>query len=83
MVNEWDWIEKTYSNDKSYDYMPRYAAGSCNTAAQLEAYRNFFEPKLDQVVLKRNIEIGIEEIQNRVNWLARDSGSVEQFFNKR
>ncbi len=83
MVDEWDWIEKTYSNDKSYDYMPRYAAGSCNTAAQLEAYRNFFEPKLDQVVLKRNIEIGIEEIQNRVNWLACDSGSVEQFFNKR
>ncbi len=80
MVDEWEWIEKTYKNDKSYDYMPRYAASACNTELWLEKYRNFFEPKLDQVVLKRNILIGIEEIENRVKWLNRDLQTVSAYF---
>ncbi len=80
MVDEWDWIEKTYKNDKSYDYMPRYAASACNTQEWLDKYRSFFEPKLDQVVLKRNILIGVEEIENRVKWLNRDIQAVEAYF---
>ncbi len=80
MVGEWSWIEETYKNDKSYDYMPRYAAGGCNSRPWADKYRAFFEPKLDQIVLKRNILMGIEEISNRVKWLERDLASVEQFF---
>lgn len=80
MVDEWPWIEETYSNDKSYDYMPRYAAGGCNTHEMLDKYRVFFEPKLDQIVLKRNITIGLEEIENRVKWLDRDLSAVQDFF---
>ncbi|HEX8182356.1 MAG TPA: M1 family metallopeptidase [Candidatus Saccharimonadales bacterium] len=80
MVDEWSWIEETYKNDKSYDYMPRYAAAACNSHEWAAKYKDFFEPKLDQVVLKRNILIGIEEINNRVNWLERDLASVEAFF---
>ncbi len=80
MVAEWPWIEETYKNDKSYDYMPRYAAAACNSREWIRKYKQFFEPKLDQVVLKRNILIGIEEIENRVNWLERDQESVQSFF---
>jgi aminopeptidase N len=82
MTGEWAWIEKTYSNDKSYDYMPRYAAGGCNTPEYATRFRDFFEPKLDQVVLKRNIQIGIEEIDNRVKWLQRDLSHIQEFFAK-
>jgi len=80
MTNEWAWIEKTYSNDKSYDYMPRYAAGGVNTPALAARFREFFVPKLDQIVLKRNIEIGIEEIDNRLKWMERDLKSIQDFF---
>jgi aminopeptidase N len=80
MESEWQWFEGTYKDDKSYDYLPRYAAGACNTPEQAERYRKFFEPKRDQLALRRNIQIGIEEINNRVKWLQRDLGSVQSFF---
>jgi aminopeptidase N len=83
MVNEWSWIEKTYGNDKSYDYMPRYAASACNSREWADKFREFFGPKEDQVVLRRNIMIGYEEIENRVKWLERDLPSVQQFYSKR
>jgi aminopeptidase N len=80
MVANWDWIIETYSNDKSYDMLPRYAASSCNTQKAADQYRTFFEPKQDEIPLKRNILIGLEEIANRVVWLERDLESVQDFF---
>jgi aminopeptidase N len=82
MVDNWSWLEETYKADKSYDYLPRYAAGACNTAATAERYCLFFEPKLDQISLKRNIAVGIEEIANRVAWLEHDLPSVQAFLKK-
>jgi aminopeptidase N len=79
MVSEWAWIEETYGHDKSYDYMPRYAATVCNTEEWQKKYHVFFEPKLNQLVLKRNIQIGFEEIEVRVKWLKRDLQSVRTF----
>jgi aminopeptidase N len=80
MEDNWGWIVTTYSNDKSYDMMPRYAAMACSTAAEGERYRTFFAPKVNEVPLKRNIEIGLEEIASRVAWLERDLASVQRFF---
>jgi aminopeptidase N len=80
MVDNWGWIEKTYGNDKSYDYMPRYAASCCNTNKWRERFIDFFEPKQDQLLLRRNILMGIEEITNRVAWLERDLKAVQEFF---
>jgi aminopeptidase N len=80
MVHKWHWIEATYQNDKSYDYFPRYAAAVCSTRPQQAKYLEFFQPKLDQPILKRNIAIGIEEIENRLRWLERDLPAVQQFF---
>ncbi len=80
MENNWQWVEDTYSDDKNYDYFPRYAAAVCNTSEHQAKYLAFFEPKLDQPVLKRNIEIGKEEIANRVAWITRDLPAVQTFF---
>lgn len=75
----WGWIEKTFASDKSYDYFPRYAASALNTRAMMQAYKTFFEPKRDQAALKRNIEMGIEELENRIAWLERDIAAVHAF----
>ncbi|HEX8226490.1 MAG TPA: M1 family metallopeptidase [Candidatus Saccharimonadales bacterium] len=80
MTSQWAWLEETYKNDKSYDYLPRYAASACNTRETADRFRAFFEPKQEQVALKRNIMVGLEEIENRVTWLERDLDSVQQFF---
>lgn len=80
MEDNWQWIEDTYKQDKSYDYFPRYAAAISNTEAQQQRYIDFFQPKAHELTLKRNIEIGLEEITSRVAWLKRDLNGVQQFF---
>jgi len=80
LVNNWQWLEDTFQNDKSYDYLPRYAASCVNTREYQQKFRDLFESKQDQTLLKRNIQLGLEEIENRVTWLERDLASVQQFF---
>jgi aminopeptidase N len=78
MENNWDWIEQTYAEDKSYDMLPRYAASSVNTKEYQKRFDEFFTPKTSEITLKRNIEMGGSEIIARVAWLARDLKSVKQ-----
>ena len=82
MEANWPWIEDTYKEEATYDSWPRYAASVCNTKQWLAKYETFFGPKQDQLSLKRNIQIGIEEVGNRVAWLERDLKSVQAFFKK-
>jgi aminopeptidase N len=74
--DNWDWIEKTFGSDKSYDDYPRYAAGALVTRAQLEEYKAFFMPLQDIPALTRVIAIGIGEIEGRVELIERDSATV-------
>lgn len=76
MVDNWAWIEKTLKGDKSYDDFARYSASVFSTRSWLDTYRSFFTPLSTQAVLKRAIEIGLTEIESRVEWLERDGESV-------
>ncbi len=80
LVANWDWLEETFKNDKSYDYLPRYAATAVSTREYAQKYHDLFESKQDQILLKRNIQLGFEEIDTRVAWLERDLSSVQAFF---
>ncbi|HSX43459.1 MAG TPA: M1 family metallopeptidase [Candidatus Saccharimonadales bacterium] len=80
LVENWAWLEETFRNDKSYDYLPRYAASCVNTRAYQQKFRDLFESKQDQILLKRNIQLGFEEIETRLQWLERDLASVQEFF---
>jgi len=76
----WQWIVATYAHDKSYDNFPRYAASICNTPAWARKYADFFGPKEGEIALKRNIQIGLAEIDTRVRWLQRDLPAMQRFF---
>ena len=80
MVVNWQWIVATYAHDKSYDNFPRYAASVCNTPAWAGKYADFFGPKEGEIALKRNIQIGLAEIDTRVRWLQRDLPAMQRFF---
>jgi aminopeptidase N len=80
MVTNWQWLEDTFANDKSFDYLPRYAASCVNTREYQQKYHDLFDSKQDQLILKRNIQLGFEEIETRVTWLERDLPSVQDFF---
>jgi aminopeptidase N len=76
LQQNWDWIVKTFSGDKSYDDFPRYAANCLVTREQLNEYRTFFAPMQQEPALARVITVGISEIEGRVELIERDSAAV-------
>lgn len=78
LVAHWDWVVETYAGDKSYDDFARYSAAALMTNQQLEAYRSFFEPKLNIPALTRTIELGIREVEGRIELLHRDGDAVRE-----
>lgn len=77
LQENWDWIVKTFSGDKSYDDFPRYAAGSLVTRRQLDEFRTFFTPMQQEPALARVITMGLSEIEARVELIERDSTGVQ------
>lgn len=80
--DNWQWIEKTFEGDKSYDYFPRYAANAFSTRERLQEYKTFFTPLTRDIALERNIAMGIEELNNRVAWLERDLQAVTDYLDQ-
>jgi len=76
--NEWPWLESTFSEESHFDMFPRYIASGLLSEQQLEQYRAFFTPLLDNVTLKRNIQLGITELEGRVALVKRDGPGVIQ-----
>lgn len=76
--NEWPWIEKTFSSDANYDSLPRYIASGLITEDHLQQYRAFFTPLLKNLTLKRNIQLGMTEIEGRVALIKRDGPAVRK-----
>lgn len=74
--NNWQWIQETFSGDKSYDTFARYAGAMLVTRNQLEEYKQFFLPMKNEPALTRAIEIGISDIEARVEWIERDANAV-------
>lgn len=76
MTTHWDWIEKTFAGDKSYDDFVRYSAGGLGTHEWLTRYKEFFEPKRHITALTRAIDLGIADIVVRADWHERDSKAL-------
>ena len=74
--DNWTWIEKTFGSDKSYDYYPRYAGQFLMTRRQLQEYTDFFTPMLHNIGLKRVIEMGITDLQGRVDLIEKNQQAV-------
>jgi aminopeptidase N len=76
--DNWDWIYETFNGDAGYDDFPRYLASSLSTNKQLDEYRKFFTPLRSDPVLTRVIDMGINEITDRVDLIERDGADVRQ-----
>lgn len=72
MVDNWQWIQDTFAGDKSYDNFVRYGASALSTQQWLERFREFFWEKRSVPALDRAIELGVSDIQGRVDWFERD-----------
>ncbi|PID31235.1 aminopeptidase [Candidatus Saccharibacteria bacterium] len=73
---QWPWIEQTFGGDKSYDLFPRYAGGGLITQQQRDEYADFFTPLRDQPALTRVIDLGLRELDARLELIKRDQAGV-------
>lgn len=78
MKSNWDWVEKTFGGDKSFDQFPRYAATGLSSREQRDDYQAFFEPHRADASLTRTIDLGILEIDARIELLERDGEAVRR-----
>lgn len=62
----WPTLERIYKNDNSIDFFPKVVSRYFNTTSELNEYINFFEYKLDNQLITRSVQIGIEEIHQRI-----------------
>lgn len=76
--NNWDWVYKTFKGDMNYDDYPRYAGSALMSKTQLDEYIDFFGPMKSDPSLTRVIEMGINEITDKVNLLERDGELVRK-----
>lgn len=77
-----DFLKETFKTDKSYGYFVRIIANYFDKPTELKEFKNFFEPKLEDISLKREISLGIMEINNRKNWRDKNEDSVKQWLHK-
>lgn len=78
MQHNWEWINETFASDKSHDYFPRYTANILSTREQLREYKDFFQPLIDQPALSRAIEMGVKDLEGRVELIERDAALVAE-----
>ena len=76
MRSQWSWIEQTFASDKSHDYFPRYAAMLLMTRQQLAEYREFFTPLRRDQSLARAIDMGILDLEGKLDLIDRDKATV-------
>jgi len=76
LQTNWQWVEEKYGDDKSYDYFPRFCAMVFSYPNQLKEFKAFFEPK-SNTSLERPISLGIEEIEGRIAWRAKNEAAVK------
>ena len=74
--DNWKWIEKTFASDKSHDYFPRYAASLLMTRQQLAEYREFFTPLRNDQSLVRAIDMGLLDLEGKLDLIDRDAPGV-------
>lgn len=79
----WQWLQKRwphlmelFGHGKKMEYFIWYASKPITSPPWQKHYKEFFEPQLDNVSLKRNILISFSEIDSRVKWRQRDEAKI-------
>lgn len=65
--NNWQELENIYKSDNTIDVFPKLVSRHFTTKNQLEDYKKFFKKKTHNKLIKRSVQIGIEEIDQKIN----------------
>ncbi len=78
-ISSWDRVAELSGGGKFMDYFVWYAASPLATRDWLKKYQQFFDDKIAEPGLRRNITISYSEIDSRVKWRDRDLASLKRY----
>ena len=79
MVDNWTTLNKIFNDSKSFDFLPTICASIVTTDEMAKKYRDLFEPLSNNKILKRNITIGLRDIESRVEWRKANEATIKQW----
>ncbi len=82
LINSWSRLEKMYGGGKSMDHFVVYSSAPMQTKSWQKKFDDFFDPKINDISLSRNIKVAKSEIQARIDWRTRELKPLETYFKK-
>ena len=75
MYQNWEWLEKE-EGDKTISDYPRYIATIIRTQEEADRYKAFFEQKIGEAAITREIKVGLADIEAKLKLIHEDQQSV-------
>jgi aminopeptidase N len=80
LVDNWEYLTKAFGGGKHMEYFIWYSSGPLSSPEWQAKFKQFFEPKIDELTLRRNIQIALSEIAARVAWRQREEKQLKAYF---
>lgn len=75
----WDYVQRSLEQSKSFDYIPLYCASPLSTKDWLKEYESFFKKLAHLKLLQKNISVGLSDIEARIAWRDREESAIKQW----
>ena len=75
---DWSWLEKTIGGDMEFTSYITVTAKVFDTAQRLTEFKEFFEPKIDQPGLGREIKMDTRVIATKAALVANEKAQVNE-----
>ena len=82
ICDEWGWLEKTVGGDMEFPTYVTVISKVFKTKKRLEEFKRFFEPKLDNPGLAREIKMDTEVIQSRIDLIETQKAGLNTAIEK-
>jgi len=82
LKDNWAWVVEEFGDDKTFSYFARYSGGAFSRQTELEAFRQFFADKRDDIALSHEVKLAEQEIISRVAWRERNEAAVKAWLQK-
>jgi aminopeptidase N len=79
-VTSWDRLAKMFMGGKNMERFVWYSAGPVSTKDWEKKFKDFFEPKMSEPTLERNLKISFSEIAARIEWRDREESKLKAYF---
>jgi aminopeptidase N len=80
--DNWGWLEENFQGGRGLNSYPRAAVGALKTAEDLKQYKKFFGDFADRPELKRDIALGVKELEKKIALADANRTEVELYLER-